>query len=193
MRLGYDYSSVTAANWMVRKSTTGASGTFAAVDSLNGVNNSTDTCYGIAISSSGEIYTCGQESYSSAWTSFTIRKSTTGASGSFTTIDSHRFAATTTNTGQAIAISPIDGDIYVAGYEGSSKWCVRKSTTGASASFITVDSGDINAGQTRHSICYSNISSRWSCLRRGYGSCCREQLLAPQKIYCRSIWNLFYC
>lgn len=130
-------------NWIVKKSTSGLSGTFEYIDNLNR-DDSTDTANGVAIDSNDNVYVCGRETVSGESNNWIVRKSTTGASSSFSYIDS-----LDRNNGSDIANDvAIDSsdNIYVVGSEfvdgviNISDWIVRKSTTGASGSFSYIDS-----------------------------------------------------
>jgi len=134
-------------NWIVRKSTTGASGSFVYIDSFDR-DSSTDVANAIAIDSSGSIYVVGHETVTGESQNWIVRKSTTGASGSFVYIDSFDRDG---GLDQAAGIAIDSGDnVYVVGFETvtgeSQNWIVRSSTDGTSGSFTYIDSFDRDGG-----------------------------------------------
>jgi hypothetical protein len=95
------------------------------------------TVYGMAISPvDGAVYACGATDIAgnNAWI---IKRSATGASGTFTTVDTLNVAS----TAFGIAVAP-DGAVYASGYDsstGQNTWLVRRSSAGTSGTFVTVD------------------------------------------------------
>jgi hypothetical protein len=100
--------------------------------------------FGITVDFSGAVYTIGYETTLTDGINWITRKSATGASGTFATVDS--YSGSTGNNDDisaAVATSPVDGSVYITGYELKtgigSNWITRKSATGASGTFATVD------------------------------------------------------
>ncbi len=140
---------LSGAVWIIAKSTTGDPNTFTYVDyyynSLSGTSGSTYPS-AMTIGSDDAVYVAGYEVISSAngTKQWITRRSTTGNSGTFTTVDAYATAFGSTHYPIGIASSPVDGAIYVAGYNqdlGGGNWPnnhVRKSSTGASGTFAGV-------------------------------------------------------
>jgi len=132
--------------WIIRRSTSGLSASFSTVDGLPTDSYATS----IAIDSNNNIYVAGKDEDISDMV-FKIRKSTTGISGSFVDVEGY-------SDGDAIAADiAIDSNniVYAVGRskEGGSKWnwILRKSDTGASASFSTTYT--FTVVPTQHSQC----------------------------------------
>jgi hypothetical protein len=130
--------------WIIKKSSTGASGTFVVVDHISGSNslNASYDCtsaYKVAVSPlDGAVYVVGS-SGSGDKNRWLVRKSLNGASGTFSTIDSIATSSMACN----VYVSPLDGAVYVGGMSGS--WegdylhgVLRRSDTGASGSFYEI-------------------------------------------------------
>jgi hypothetical protein len=130
-----------AGAWVVRKSPTGASGTFDYIENFI-VGGTSSTPIAVAIDSADSVYVIGYETVSGESSNWTIRKSTTGLSGSFETIGSLD-RDNSVDLARDIAIDSQD-NIYVVGTETVSgesyNWVVLRSTTGESGSFSYVDS-----------------------------------------------------
>jgi hypothetical protein len=129
-------------NWLIRKSSTGTSGTFITVDTLgSSVADSEALCIGIG--PSNEVYVGGYQTVSGQNTNWIIRKSTTGASGTFTTVDSVN-RNNQIDKCRAIAVNS-GGAVWAAGSEKltsaarDESWIIRSSSAGASSTFAYVD------------------------------------------------------
>jgi hypothetical protein len=115
--------------WVVRRSPTGNSGTFETVDYTKIVSQFSAACtpYDIAVSPiDGAVYVCGKAS-----ASFAIRRSPSGLSGTFSTVEISGGGATGTSIAYSIAVSPIDGKVFVGGIH-SSSWVIKSSANGLS-------------------------------------------------------------
>jgi hypothetical protein len=100
--------------WIIRKSTTGLSGSFDTIDGFS--RNSGEECvYGIDIDSNGNIYAVGTETIAGADSNWIVRKSTTGLSGSFNYIDSYDLNSSI-DVANSISIDS-NNNIYVYGRE----------------------------------------------------------------------------
>jgi hypothetical protein len=104
---------------------------------------------GIAVDSVGRVFVCaaidllgGQR----VWTTFRLNQD-----GTYVCVDYHN-PHSSINRPQGIAISPVDDSIYVCGYENTAdppnvlSFVVRRSFTGLSGSFETVDCVDRDGG-----------------------------------------------
>jgi hypothetical protein len=127
-------------NWTIRKSPTGASGTWTTVDSLSGGNSNPA---GIATDAAGNVYAAGYSSHH-----WTVRESTNGGS-SWTTVDD--FIGTFSTYATAIA-RDASGNMVVAGWTydntGDEIAMVR---TNAGGSWRTLDSYGYPAGNAYYS------------------------------------------
>ncbi len=129
-------------NWVVRKSATGDNGSFATIDSFAEVPVSGGHAQGMAIDSSGSVYVVGSDRDAAGSQNWIVRKSTTGASGTFSYVDSMDRAGFV-DAANSVAIDS-DDNVYVVGYSERTsnpytEGVVRRSTTGASGSFSYVD------------------------------------------------------
>lgn len=126
--------------WLVRKSTTGASGSFIDVDAFPGPGGGSHA-YGVCVDSSDNVYVCGGEEVTSQGENIVVRKSTTGASGSFSYIDSYD-SGNGSDSARCITADSNDA-IYIGGLESGSLGdlgIIRASSDGSSGSFSTVGS-----------------------------------------------------
>jgi hypothetical protein len=140
--------------WTVRKSTTGASGSFITIDSFTGsIAGAIKDVRGIATTPNGSsVYVCGYDPTLSG-NFFTIRSSPTGASGTFTTIDSYAtgtIALARAAYATSIAVA-YNGAVYACGGAFATvgptfqNFFIRGSANGASGSFSTLDFTRINS------------------------------------------------
>lgn len=142
-----DFPGVTQLSWIIRSSSSGLSGTFGTIDTFSRIlaNLNGGGCFDIAVSG-GAVYAVGTETTSSIITNMydgIVRKSTNGASGSFTYIYSTQNPNNDMLTKIHIANN---GEIYLGGVLGDSpgggaasgKAVILRSRTGLSASFETV-------------------------------------------------------
>jgi hypothetical protein len=109
----------------------------------------------IAVGTDGAVYVAGADASVSTYV-WIVRRSPTGLSGTFQTVDG---LSSTVFSGGAqaytVAISPVDGSVYVGGRSGS-YWSIRRSPTGLSGTFVNVDiSGSASAGANINSFCKS--------------------------------------
>jgi hypothetical protein len=125
--VGFDhtkYKGGTALKWTVRKGTfANGKWSFSTVDQML---QSEGKAYGVTVAPSG-VYVVGY--YNTKWT---IRKSSTGAGGTWTTVD-----ASSGGAAQGVATDAA-GNVYAVGISGTSHWIVRESSNGGS-SWTTVD------------------------------------------------------
>jgi len=129
-------------NWIVRRSTTGNSGTFEYVDFINRTPDKPDYAYDVAVDSNNAVYVVGSEVVG-VLNHIVVRKSDTGESGSFYYVsDGNSDQYSITGIGYGIYIDPNDY-IYIMcdNYLGAkgNEWLVARSTTGLSDSFGLVD------------------------------------------------------
>lgn len=123
--------------WLVKSSTTGLSGSFSVIDGYV-TNNGNNDAHSVAVDSSDNVYVAGSEQgFLNGPDKWRVRKSTTGASASFSTVDFIGDAFD--NRAYVVRVDPVSDDVYVGGFSGSARFLVRKSTTGASGSFSDVD------------------------------------------------------
>lgn len=124
--------------WVVRRSTDGG-GTWAIVDDFQ-LNGSGDSyAKGVIVSTTGEVFVVGTGvSTNSRWV---VRKSSTGDSGTWSTVDSFEYEATYDSFGESI-IQDGRGNIYASGggkdSGSTAHWIIRKSENGG-ATWTTVD------------------------------------------------------
>lgn len=116
---GFEQSSPTGANlarWVVRKSNITSDTSWATIDHSTGSNSGISShARGIAVDSSGSVFVCGNHPRSGDKDTFTVRKSTLGTSGSFSTVlESNGTANVNGDVAYSIAIDSQDR-IYVAG------------------------------------------------------------------------------
>lgn len=134
---------------LLRRSSSGLSGTFSNVFTLSGTGLFGGTIYGVGISPvDGAVYTAGHERSVTNGIAFSIWRSLTGLSGTFTVADAVLSGSHATTNVQAfaydVAVSPVNGAVYVCGqeYSGSnnlSNGVLRRSPTGLSGTFVSAD------------------------------------------------------
>jgi len=140
---GMETTSTGNQNWIVRRSTTGNSGTFETVDFVNRTPTRPDYAYDIAVDSNDAVYVVGAESVL-LQNHIVVRKSDTGESGSFYYIsDCASDGYADFGIGYGIYIDSNDY-IYIMCEESltaglGSSWLIARSTTGLSDSFGLVD------------------------------------------------------
>ena len=151
--VGIEYNGSTLVyDWIIRKSTSNDSGSFFTVDSYNGPLSGSDSCNAIAFSSSGIVFAVGTEAQGSPGFAMLVRRSSAGISGTFSNVDVFSASAGSLNEAFGVAVSPFDGAVYVCGYSANS-WIVRRSPTGLSGTFITIDT--LSSTSTAYSVAVS--------------------------------------
>jgi hypothetical protein len=129
-------------NGIVRRSTSGASGSFSTAFETRGQGNLGFMGTGGCVSPiDGAVYFVGRERTDVGAvldSNFAVYKSTDGLS--YSVVDCSVTGATLSSQANVVAVSPVDGAIYVGGTQQSVQSILRRSTTGASGTFTTVDS-----------------------------------------------------
>lgn len=124
---------------LIRKSTTGASGTFSNIDNLL-----SSSYGGIQVSPiNGKVFVCGQSNapFQASATAWLIRSSSDGSSGSFGSVDF--LTSSGFDVAKEVAISAVNGNVYVVGRSGSSHFTIRSSSLGLTGTWGTVYSNTV--------------------------------------------------